>query len=153
MLQLTRDASSINSGWTMRMDVSEEEALVLRHNNTPAATLNPRGEWQTRAISSDQLNLGRASIRQVIDGAVEVTRTRIAIKAVKPETLGSLNGGSEGTLAILELSTDSAPISLESTSSGNLRLTRPFVLKQPLDRIMFQRVDEQWVELSRSDFE
>lgn len=153
MLQLTRDASSINSGWTMRMDVSDDEALVLRHNNVPAATLSADGYLKSRSISSDQLHLGRPSLRRVVDGKVEVTRTRIALKVGETTALRTLTGGAEGTLVILELAEGSAAISMGSNSAGNLRLTKPFVLSQTYDRITLQCVGEIWIELSRADFE
>ena len=152
MVQLTRDISSINTGWTMRLDVSENDNLVLRYDNHPVMTVTPQGRLQTRRLSIHELALGSPAVQTLTNSSAQYTQARIMLRSAEPRQLTSLEGGEEGAIAILELRPASAPIRVPCQSEGNIRLTNDFQFDHPNDRLMLLRSREQWTELSRTDF-
>ena len=152
MVQLTRDTSSINSGWTMRLDVSENDNLVLRYDNHPMMTVTPQGKLQTRRLSSHELALGSPGVQTLTNSSAQYTRARIMLQSAEPRQLTSLEGGEEGAIAILELGPASASIRVPCRSEGNIRLADDIQFDHPNDRLMLLRSREEWTELSRTDF-
>ncbi len=151
LIQLTTDSSSLNNGWTIRSDVSDNQSLVLRHNNRAALTLRPDGTLQSASITAKSLSVGSAKEVVVREGIIEVSQTRIAIRCPSPTTLDGLRGGDEGDVVILELADGSSAVTIPA-ADGDMLVSRPMVLDHKGDRFMLIKSGSQWIELSRTDF-
>jgi len=148
LLQLSNDLSSINSGWTLRMDVSEGNRLALRYDNQQALRIDPEGTLSPGRLNAKSLALGRATSAPIVDGRAEVVASRLLLQAEGGGALKSLSGGVEGEIVVLE----SRQTGLTATpdSEGNLRFQPPFVFENSDARLVLMKAGNGWVEISRS---
>jgi hypothetical protein len=150
LVQLARNLDSVNNGWTLRLDASEQENLVLRHNNRRALTLSPDGTLSTGVLTTRSLRVGKTEKRKVVAGQATIAGVRTSLSTPEEAELITLNGGVEGEIAILEFHTGSAHLSVPASTNGNLRLSQPFMFNHPTDRLMLLHDGEVWTELSRT---
>ena len=148
LLQLSRDLSSINSGWTMRMDVSEGDSLALRYNNRQALRIDPEGTLAPRRLNAKSLALGGATAARIEGGRVEVVASRMLLRAEDDAILNELVGGEEGEIVVLEA--ERAGLIAATDAAGNLRVQPPFVFASADARLVLMKAGDGWVEISRS---
>lgn len=154
-LQLTDDASSAVSGWTMRLDADKQ--LSLNYAGNSKAKLSAEGELRTARVQSGEvtaaeLKLGAPKTALVTEHRVKAAGSRLEIAASVATTLETIEGGSEGQFLVLEVGQHkSARIEIPVKPSGNIRLGRPMVFGSSTARLVLLHSGGEWVELSRAD--
>jgi len=149
MIQLSQDPRSINNGWTLRLDTSDEANLVLRHDNRSVAKLTPEGQLQLREVDARTMGYGPATRAVIQDQRVAIEASRLRLFSASETTLQTLTGGTEGQIALLQLAEGSAPVLLLA-EGGNLALASDCRLEEANQLLTLMRSGEQWLEISRS---
>ncbi len=150
LIQMSRSSDSINDGWTMRLDVSQDSDLVLRYDNRAMATLSARGELRVNEVATRSVRLAKPE-RVTLEGSTAtISQGRCQLFSKGQAQLSSLKGGSEGESVILQLAVDSQPV--EIVPSEQLRLPKPFLMDHPDETLVLLRSGDRWLELSRASY-
>ncbi|MDF1823958.1 MAG: glycosyl hydrolase family 28-related protein [Verrucomicrobiales bacterium] len=152
ILQLSNGSTSINNGWTLRHDTSEDDELDIRFNNKPTATLRGDGSLTVAQLNAGKWKLDRSRTEIIVDSSIPVSRGRMKIKAKPEDKLETLRGGSEGELILIEMAPGSVPFPAGTSKAGNIRLPSPFTFDHHHDRLTLIHIDGDWVETARTDF-
>ena len=151
LIQIACNPSNANSGWTVRLDRSADDRLVIRHDNRPMLSLTTDGRWQTAHLTADHLQLRRARTVKIEKGTIPQPRSRLKVTSGGEKELKRIEGGDEGSLIILESAIGSR-FTVGDNSDGNIRVTDRFVFDSAHDRLTLICSGDEWVEIARSDF-
>lgn len=101
-------------------------------------------------LNFGKLNLGQVVPLNLVAGAITITGSYHSIFTAATANLNTINGGVEGDVLVIRISTTSADVSPRD-NTGNLRLAGNFTLSDPADTLVMLFDGANWIELFRSN--
>lgn len=140
-IQFTRNCASSESGYAIRMDVSEDDTITTTLNGIAIETTDNA----TGAKKSKRTQIWNAGSVLVTDGAITINSNNHVINAAENTVLSLINGGQEGDLLYL---TKSGQGQVEITTTNNIVAKSNLTLASVYDMLMLVFRNKKWVVLS-----
>ena len=138
VVQLTKDASSVNTGWSIRRDDDQSDALDIRYNNVSELNLKTDGTLSVKKM----VYLPGGTLVVGVDpnppNTITITASSHNIDATGSPTITTINGGVSGMI-----------LRLKKTGTGTVTIGEGGNVVVPGTTIALNAVsDEVWLAMS-----